>query len=927
MSRHSTTDDAGPRTADWRLALPGLQAEAEDAGRDRAASAFRRLGLLAEVADCLLESAPAEAAGVSDFCAAGFGKLTGVDADEASDRIVRESDGRWGEYLTLIDPGSDRPSSSEGPTVPEVFGWDDTPSAIDSDTLVRLLTGDAPLPPRDPKTTAPDPFHLLGIVREPAGPPDDGDDDLEPPASLAIDPELRDTFLAEGADLFERLESLVLGLDQGGGCADPLHELGRCLHTLKGAAGSVDLTALVAVIHATEGRIEAAHGSDPGALIDRLHKLLRYIEGVFEALKRGGPARAEAPAPAPPPVPRPEPARPRPAAPAIPAAKPEPPQAAGQAAGSEGPVRVSAERLDELMDLVSELIMRRGLWAAQADAMKEFAALARACRTRMTGTIDRIRDAGPAPAPRGGFQGAADLSELTRRLAEQSEDLAVLAESAEAAGQPLADNADSLARLTLQLWEALQAIRIVPVRGLFQRLARVAHEAARVEGRHVEVLTKGEETGLDRAAQDKAFEPLLHVVRNAVSHGIESAGDRAAAGKPAVGIITLQAARAGPTLILSVCDDGRGIDYEAVAAKGKRIGLLDPDERPGVDRLNALIFQPGFSTRDEANAIAGRGVGMDVVSQEAARMHGTVALASQRGQGTRLSLSFPARLALEQSIVLRVDGRAFALPLDLTELAQPFDPAELDLSGPCPTILMRDERVPLIALREALGVTSGLAVASPKVLLIRAEGEPLAVLVDAIDGTRELVIKPLGALLAGHPLVSGTSLSVNGEVVFALDPAGLARWFREGFGEGGVVASLVGAPKAAPVLVVDDSISVRKVVVRKLRAEGYEVDEASDGLEALGKVRNNAYSLVVSDLEMPRMDGFELLAELSRLTIASSVPVIVASAKSDPETRRRVLALGAREFLPKPIVPEELAARVRAHIQGTAAPASRSESA
>jgi chemotaxis protein histidine kinase CheA/ActR/RegA family two-component response regulator len=602
-------------------------------------------------------------------------------------------------------------------------------------------------------------------------------------------------------------------------------------------------------------------------------------------------------------------------------------------AGGEGPVRVPAERIDELMDLASELITRRGLWAAQADTMKDFASMARTCRGRLMGSIDRLRDLRPhrQPAASGGTPGRdrldhhADLPELIHRLAEQADDLVVLAEAAQASSKPLSDNSESLARLTLQLWESLQAIRIVPVRGLFQRLARVAHDAARVEDRQVEVVMVGEETGLDKAVQDKAFEPLLHVVRNAVCHGIEPSQQRHGAGKPATGRITIEAARAGNTLVLSVQDDGRGLDYQAIAAKGRRLGLLDPDDNPGVERLNALVFQSGFSTREEATAIAGRGVGMDVVSQEVGRLHGSVVLESQTGQGTRLSISLPARLALQQAMVLRIDGQAFALPVELIELVQPFDSEDVDRSGPCPKVRVREQWVPLVVAREALRLSTGAAVSCPKLLLIRAEGGTLAVLVDSIDGTKELVIKPLGTLLQGHPVVSGASLSVTGEVIFSLNPAGLARLVGGGGERGGLAPGRLAQPqpRVAPILVVDDSISVRKVVARNLRSLGYEVEEVSDGLEALGKLRNHTYALVLSDLEMPRMDGFELLAELNRLEIAREVPVVMASTRSDPETRRRVLGLGARQFIPKPIEPDVLAAMVQELLRIREAPAMR----
>jgi chemotaxis protein histidine kinase CheA len=927
--------------ADLRLTLASHQAEAEDLRQMELAEAFRRLALMVEVGECLARESSARADEVSRFCDEALDRLAnetgGIDHAASASRVLNESSERWGEYLRLIDP------DYEAPAVPSdaSANADDAPGNIDASALFRMLTGDVGSAPPAPKDR---PMVLDAIIRptpkvRDAPPPVSSEprsntserhdvrrkdnavstqvarkfEIPSPPAYLSIDPELRDTFLAEATDLFDRIETLVLSLKRGVLHAEILHELGRCFHTLKGAAGSVGLSAMAAVLHGVEEEFDTEAQEASPDLIEILHRLLHYLEEVFISLRRGGAASA--------PSIEPEPRRDTEAVPCAPPStlkvSPPPPPALPDAEvqGGEGPVRVSAERLDELMDLASELISRRGLWSAQAESIKEFANLASACRKRLSATLDTIRDLhlSDTREPKSpGLSSRQNPSELLRRVAEQADDLVVLAEAAQGMAKPIADNNGTLARLTLNLWESLQATRIIPVKGLFQRLARVAHDAARVEGRNVEITTIGEETGVDRALQDKAFEPLLHVVRNAVCHGIEPPAERLSAGKPAIGRITLEAHRSGNTLTLSVKDDGRGLDYEAILTKGRRLGLLTTDETPTTDRLNALIFQPGFSTREAANAIAGRGVGMDVVSQEVGRLHGTVALSSEPRQGTRLSVCVPARLSLQQAMVLRLDGQAFALPVELIELVQPFEPENLDWKGPCPRARVRDEWVPFLSARQALGMPPGDSLSCPRLLLIRADGEPLAIVIDSIDGTSELVFKPMGPLLSGHPLISGRSLSVTGEVILALNPSGLARWLREGSVRSTPARGIEDAPKKASVLVADDSISVRKVVAKQLRAMGHEVDEVSDGLEALGKLRCGTYGLVISDLEMPRMDGFELLAELHRLEIARSTPVLVASTRSDPETRRRVFDLGARDFLPKPIEAEALVTKVRA---------------
>ncbi len=294
---------------------------------------------------------------------------------------------------------------------------------------------------------------------------------------------------------------------------------------------------------------------------------------------------------------------------------------------------------------------------------------------------------------------------------------------------------------------------------------------------------------------------------------------------------------------------------------------------------------------------------MDVVAQEVARLQGTIDLASQPGRGTRLTIRLPVRLSLERAMIVRVDGQAMALPVALVDAVRPFEPGDREGTGASAVVRVRDRTVPLVDVREALGFPAAPPSSCPKLLLARGDGEALGLLVDAIEGTGELVFRPLSPLLGGHPVFSGTSLLASGEVILALNPSGMARRLREA----GRPAPRTAREAAAPVLVVDDSLSVRRVVTRHLRGLGLEVDEASDGLEALGKLRARSYGMVLTDLEMPNLDGFDLLAEMGRMGLIAALPVVVASTKGDPETRRRVLGLGARAFVAKPAGPDELA--------------------
>jgi chemotaxis protein histidine kinase CheA/CheY-like chemotaxis protein len=948
-----------------RADLEQLRTEAEGSGLAALAEALRRLAALIEVWECLAVDAPESAREVAAFCARALGHLAGAGAcaegPDDSAWILRESTERWGDYLGLLDPWSTPALAAAGGDqwIGGDAGPEDAVPAIDPGTLLRLLGG-RPEPgpfPRDAGTSPTQPAGERAAALDrtdrspnPSGPGSHPAPPLALALALDLDPELRGEFLAEATGLFERIEGLVLDLGRTPGRTETLTELRRCFHTLKGAAGSVGLSDLAARIHELEERLEPAGGRASDELIDALHQSLGAIDAALDGLRRGPrttpfPPSAEAPAPPHPdprqgnaglprsgatgstanpcrePVGQPhgfadEPVAPRAGAkrgwdPDPPAPRDEPLPPPAPSTQADGPIRVPAERIEELMDLASELIAQRGQWNTQAESLKQLAAQVRACRFRMSASLDGLQDIGLARGAPAGFDPRADLPGLVRQLVEQADDLAMLAESALAAAIPLTLSGDALARLTLGFWEAMQAIQVVPIHGLFQRLARVALDAARVEGRQVELATVGEETGIDRAVQDQAFEPLLHLVRNAVGHGIEPAADRVAAGKPAAGRVTVSARREGSTLVVTVEDDGRGLDYAAIEAKGRRLGLIGPGEPPSRDRLSALIFHAGFTTRPAANAISGRGVGLDVVAQEVARLHGTIELDSQPGRGTRLTLRLPARLALEQAMVVRVAGQAFALPIASIELAQAFAPGEREGSESSATVLVRDRRVPLIDARAVLGFSTCAPASCPKLLLVRAEGDALALLVDAIEGARELVIKPLDTLLAGHPVLAGTSFSITGEVILALNPLGLNRWrLRRGDPAAPAPASARRADdphRPAPVLVVDDSISVRRVAARHLRALGVEIDEVSDGLEALTQLRSRRYGLVLTDLEMPRMDGFELLAELRRSAALAAIPVVVASTRRDPETRRRALDLGARAVLAKPVEPDELA--------------------
>ncbi|MEW4569351.1 response regulator [Tautonia sp. JC769] len=916
---------AGGWPAAVRNALEPLQSDEAISGAPELADALGRLVLIAEVGDCL---DPADSDAIDTlrtFFLEAVDRLAESLAqgipEEAMAWIVRESDAHWGAYLAIIDPSAGMGASVVDPDPGSLPDPEPTPSiepgGFDAASLIRSLTGMIDAPPPEPAlraeaSPAPPPPEDPGIEAPPPSPPvrsAPGGPDSAPrtdPASevatLGLDAELQAILIADLADLLSRIQDLVLRLGRGDD-SETLHELGRCYHTLKGASGSVGLTTLAARIHELEDAIEAAGGSTEGPLVGRLDESLSWIEQTLDALRGPGSTAPEEPI-APIGPESPESMTP-------PNASPGPMTPDEPLTDGDGLIRMPVARFEELMDLCSELLTRRRVWSEQADRMKRLALSGRQCSQRLRGSVDRLEEALPTDAIRCSSDRDRTGDELVvqvRRMIEQAEDLAVLATTAREAAVPMATEAEDLSRLSLRLWDGLQSIRVVPVRGMFQRLIRVARDAARVEGRTIEVTLLGEDTGADRVLLDKAYEPLLHIVRNAVGHGIEPPEDRRRAGKPAEGRITLEARREGNTVVLEVRDDGRGLNYEAIAEKGRRLGLIGPREHPSVDRLSALIFHSGFSTRDQANAVSGRGVGMDVVAREVEALRGRVELTSQPGQGTRLAIRLPARIALEHMMVVRIRGQAFAVPTSAIDAVQRASAVDSGGRGSGPTARIDHQSLPLIDLGSVMGFSGPSRDSCPIVLVVTSCMGAVALKVDGLDGPQELVLKPLGPLLVGNPAISGVGLSTRGEVIPALDVAGLLRLAREG--DAPIVPEPEPIGQQPVALVVDDSLSVRRIASRHLRALGFELEEASDGEEALGKLRSHRFDLVMTDLEMPRMDGFALLAELRRTGMLDTSRVIVTSTLADPATRRRVFELGASAFVPKPVDPEELAAAV-----------------
>jgi chemosensory pili system protein ChpA (sensor histidine kinase/response regulator) len=464
-------------------------------------------------------------------------------------------------------------------------------------------------------------------------------------------------------------------------------------------------------------------------------------------------------------------------------------------------------------------------------------------------------------------------------------------------------------RLASEVEDKLMRLRMVPLSTITAKLERAARTSATTAGKRAEFALDGERTGLDKTVLEAMADPLLHLVRNAVDHGLEPPEVRLALGKAAHGTITLRGRHEGSHVVLSLSDDGRGIDFEAVRAAVARRGLASPEEAESLSptELADYLFRPGFSTRDEVSELSGRGVGLDVVKSRVEALKGTVVIASTPGGGTTFTIRLPMTLAVVRALLVKAGTQTFAIPLEAVEqILRPGD-GDTDRVGRDPVLRLKSGVCPLVPLARVLTLRhTAEAEGRPPVVVLNAGGRRVGVQIDKLVGGREVVIKARGRQLRHVSPVSGASLLGDGSVVLILNPAELTRT---------QAAPQQAAPRAAAarprdgtaVLVVDDSPSVRRVLTMLLGGAGWQVTTAKDGVEAFDILqRGEVPDVVLTDVEMPRMDGYELLATIRGQAAVSHLPVAVLTSRSADKHRRKALDLGASAYVVKPYQDENL---------------------
>ncbi len=464
------------------------------------------------------------------------------------------------------------------------------------------------------------------------------------------------------------------------------------------------------------------------------------------------------------------------------------------------------------------------------------------------------------------------------------------------------------ARTTTELQDQLMRTRMVPFDQHGSRLARLVRQTAKDQGKLAELGIVGS-GDLDRQVLEKMLPPFEHMLRNAVIHGLESPAEREVMGKPPAGSIRISIRREGAEVVIDIADDGRGLDVLAIRRKAVELGFVSREAALTDEEAMQFILRSGFSTADQLTQAAGRGIGMDVVANQVAKLGGTLSIASQRGKGTTFALRLPFTLAVTQALIVRAGPELYALPLPTVEGIIRISRTEFEerMARPEPSIEYGGQRYFFRHLGQFLGLgPSRLPDEQERVsiILVRAGDNSTALITDEMQDSREIVVKPVGAQLATIRGISGATILGDGRIVVILDVGALVRSSRP--------APDLPAPVAEPeqkqtvALVVDDSITMRRVTQRLLERNGFRVVTAKDGVEAIGVLQDHRPDIILLDVEMPRMDGYEFARHVRNDAGLAKVPIIMVTSRVSEKHRARAIEIGVNDYLGKPYQEREL---------------------
>jgi chemotaxis protein histidine kinase CheA len=730
-----------------------------------------------------------------------------------------------------------------------------------------------------------------------------------------------ETFRAVAQERLDRLNLGWIQFEQGSGGSAAIGGFLREIHTLKGEAGLTGFSSIARLLHRLEDLVQAVikSGRPPDAGAGDL--VMRGLDVIASVAKRApeqvspeieafvlelpkpgavpAPPASPAPPPSPPAAPAappsereaptlpvsttPPPAKPPPADQAAAPAKPAPsketgPQRTHESRRARPGVRLAAEKLDGLRDLVAELLLTR---------------------VRLQKSALEVRNA---------KETALELRRATRGIPESaSREIGLLSETLSGLESRLRDEGHQIARLVGELDGTTRELRMVPISSLLERYPVMVRALARRLGRQVQLRTEGESTEVDREVLERLDEPLLHLVQNAVDHGVEDPETRRKAGKPAEAIVLLRSWLAGQTLNVEVRDDGAGIDAHQVRERAVDLKIMDRTTatQTSDEQILRTIFSAGLSTRAKVTEVSGRGIGLNVVLSTVEGLGGQVDVTSKLGEGAVFHLKVPVSVAISAVVLFRAGLSRYAIPASAVETIVELSEHAIVESHEGRALRYGERIVPLLSLEALLGESSSERLndgRGGRILVVRSGGDRVALTGSHEHFGREVVLKPTGKFFERQPLVSAAIHLEDGSLALVLKPAELVLASR-GAGKRGAEEGKGATPRTGfgkTVLVVDDSPVVRDLIADALRAHGIRVIEAADGEEALSKLAAHpSVDLVVTDFEMPRLDGIGLMRALRARGGARRIPAVVVSMRGNDADKRAALDAGADAYLVK----------------------------
>ncbi|MDO8178253.1 MAG: Hpt domain-containing protein [Undibacterium sp.] len=605
-------------------------------------------------------------------------------------------------------------------------------------------------------------------------------------------------------------------------------------------------------------------------------------------------------------------------------------------------VRVRADILDRLVNQAGEVSISRSKLENEVDTL-------RSSLVELTENVNRLRDqlreveiqaetqitsrmthSGDREFDPLEFDRFTRLQELTRMMAESVSDVASVQQNLHRTIDGATSDLHTQARLTRELQQDLMRVRMIPFASVSERLYRVTRQTSKEMDKRVNLDIRGTSVEIDRSVLEKMVAPFEHLLRNAIVHGIESRDKRREQGKEEIGELLIEIRQEGNEVVIHFTDDGQGLNLGRIREKAKNVGLLGYDDSTSDAEVVNMIFEPGFSTASEVTELAGRGVGMDVVRSEAASLGGRVSVHSVEGKGAHFTINLPLTLAVTQVVILTAGGKTFAVPSVLVEQVQQLKSAMLANAYNDGAIMWQGNRVPMYYLPTMLGEHDAVPMAqqySP-LLIMKSGSERVAIHVDDVIGNREVVVKNIGPQLARMTGIAGATVLGSGDIVLILNPVPLAQRMEHEHArnphaqstgvsqEMGAVAELAtektpsapvqGLRTQHTVMVVDDSLTVRRVTQRLLLREGYQVILAKDGIDALEQLQSITPDVMLVDIEMPRMDGFDLTRNIRGDARTSHIPIIMITSRTADKHRNYAAELGVNEYFGKPYREDDL---------------------